>query len=470
MLTYSWSQLAVLCGGRLAGAGAENPRRVVIDSRAVQPGDLFVALQGERRDGHEFLKDVAAAGAAGALVSREVGDLPATFGQIRVEETLAGFQRLARAHREKMNVRVVGITGSNGKTTTKEMLAHLFRESGRTVLATRGNLNSQVGLPLMLLELDSSHSHAVFEMGASGPGDLARLAELARPHIGVVTGIGKAHLETFGSLDGVLAAKWELVEGLGKDGIAFLNADDPRLLSRRATAQCPVVTFGRSAQADVRAENLRVDPNTAFDLTVGGARVPVHLPVTGLFNVTNALAAAAVALWERILLPEVARGLGGFAPPAQRMQMRRRIDGSLFLIDAYNANPDSMAASLASFAQAFPHWPRVAVLGSMLELGASAEPEHRELGRTLAGSRLDKILFVGPEGPWVREGYEAAGGKGFFKAGEDREEIRRELSKVITPDSVVLFKASRGVRLEDIYEPFLVPGEGGIQPGRVHGG
>ncbi len=469
MLSYSWAELAALCGGRLLGSGAVIPRRVVIDSRAVQAGDLFIALKGERRDGHEFLKDVAAAGAVGALVSREAEGLPETFGQIRVEETLAGFQRLARAHREKMNVRVVGITGSNGKTTTKEMLAHLLRESGRTVLATRGNLNSQVGLPLMLLELDRFHTHAVFEMGASGPGDLSRLAELARPHIGVITGIGRAHLETFGSLDGVLAAKWELVEGLGKDGIAFLNADDPRLLSRRAEAACPVVTFGQSVQADVRAENLRLDPNTTFDLTVGGARFPVHLPVTGLFNVTNALAAAAVALWERVLLPDVARGLGGFSPPPQRMQMRRRIDGSLFLIDAYNANPDSMAASFSSFGQAFPHWPRVAVLGSMLELGASAEPEHRELGRTLAGSGLEKILFVGPEGLWVREAYEAAGGKGFFKAGEDREEIRRALSNVLTPDSVVLFKASRGVHLEDVYEPFLVPGEGGSQPDLVHG-
>ncbi|MBK8575489.1 MAG: UDP-N-acetylmuramoyl-tripeptide--D-alanyl-D-alanine ligase [Elusimicrobia bacterium] len=453
-LSYSWAELAELSGGHLEKNGAP-VLRVVIDSRSVQPGDLFVALKGDRRDGHEFLKDVAARGAAGALVSHPVEGLPPAFGLIRVEETLAGLQRLGCSHRKKMSVRVIGITGSNGKTTTKEMLAHLLREMGRDVLSTRGNLNSQIGLPLMLLELEPHHTHAVLEMGASAKGDIARLADMAQPEMGILTGIGRAHLATFGSVEGVLAAKWELVESLGKEGIAFLNVDDPLLSARRKEAHCPVVTFGRSPGADIRAENIRQDPQTVFDLVVGGARREVRLPVPGLFNVSNALAAVSVALWERGLLPEVARGLSSFSPPAQRMQMRRRADGSLFLIDAYNANPDSMAASLDSFVQAFPHWPKTAVLGSMLELGPDSEKEHRRLGQLLAGMPLERIYFVGPEGDWVRAGYVAGGGKKEIGIGEDREKMRTEIAKGLTLDSVCFFKASRGVQIEAVYEPLL---------------
>lgn len=454
-LPYSWNEWAAMTGGRLGQEGAVRPARVVIDSRAVQPGDLFVALKGERADGHDFLSQVAAQGAAGALVSRGGEGLPAGFGWIRVDDPLAALQKAAAAHRQKMNVRVIGITGSNGKTTTKEMLAHVLREAGRTVCATRGNLNSQIGLPIMLLDLHCDHTHAVLEMGASAKGDLTALASLARPSMAVLTGIGRAHLETFGSLDGVLAAKWELVESLNRDGIAFLNGDDSLLAKKKNDALCSVVTFGTGSGLDVRAERVRQDPQAVFDLVVGGARREVRLPVPGLFNVSNALAAAAVALWERVPLPEVARALGTFVPPPQRMQVRRRSDGTLLVIDAYNANPDSMAASLNSFVNAYPGSPKTVVLGSMLELGEVAEQEHRRLGQVMAGLPLERIFFVGPEGPWVRAGYDEAGGKKSFTMGEDRAPLRDEIARVLRPDSVVLFKASRGVRLEEIYESLL---------------
>jgi UDP-N-acetylmuramoyl-tripeptide--D-alanyl-D-alanine ligase len=454
-LSYPWDQLAALSEARLVRPGASLPRRACVDSRRLEAGDLFVALPGERRDGHEFLAEAAARGASGAIVSREAGGLPEGFGLLRAEDPLAALQRLAQAHRTAMTARVIGVTGSNGKTTTKDMLAHLLAAAGKSVLSTRGNLNSQIGLPLMLLELTPEHTHAVLEMGASARGDIRRLAALARPDMGVLTGIGRAHLEFFGSVEGVLAAKWELVEALGKEGIAFLNADDARLMARRGSAGSAVVTFGCAPGADVRAENVRQDPQTAFDLLVGGARQPVRLPLPGLFNVTNALAAAAVALWERADFRNVARSLGTFTPPPDRMQMRRRQDGSLFLLDAYNANPDSMAASLASFAEAFPHWPRVAVLGSMRELGAETEAAHRELGRSLAGLPLARVFFLGPEAGALRAGYEAAGGKSPLWTGEEKPALSRSLAETLTPETVVLFKASRGVRLEDVYAPFL---------------
>lgn len=454
-LVASWAALAERAGGRLARPGAALPERVVTDSRAVTPGDFFIALKGERHDGHAFLKDVAARGAVGALVDREVDGLPDAFGLVRVSDALAGLQAWAAAHRNQLNPRVIAVTGSNGKTTTKEMIAHLLRAGGKSVYATRGNLNSQVGLPLSLLELRPEHTHAVIEMGAGAVGDIGRLAALARPAIGVLTSIGRAHLQTFGSLEGVARAKWELIESLGSEGLAFLNLDDERIAARRKSAACSVVTFGQNEGADVRAVNVRQDPHTAFELMVAGARRTVRLPVPGLFNVTNALAAAAVALWERMNLLEVAAAFPNFTPPAQRMQMKRRPDGSLFLIDAYNANPDSMAAGLESFVAAFPHWPRVAVLGSMLELGDSAEHEHRSLGDQLARLPLEAVFFVGPEHGWVREGYERAGGKAPLTATEDRAALRDALGKALTPDTSVFFKGSRGARLEEIYEPFL---------------
>lgn len=454
-LIDSWPALAERAGGHLIRAGGGLPVRAVTDSRSVAPGDFFIALKGERRDGHDFLKEVAGRGAVGALVERPVEGLPGGFGLVRVDDTLAGLQAWARAHRQKLSLRVIGVTGSNGKTTTKEMIAHLLRAGGKTVYATRGNFNSQVGLPLSLLELRPEHTHAVIEMGASAKGDIARLAALARPGIGVLTSIGRAHLQTFGTLEGVARAKWELVEALSTEDLAFLNIDDPLLAARRKSAACSVVTYGRDESANVRAVNVRQDPQTAFDLVVAGARRAVRLPVPGLFNVTNALAAAAVALWERMNLIDVAAAFPSFAPPAQRMQMKRRPDGSLFLIDAYNANPDSMAAGLESFVSAFPHWPRVAVVGSMLELGESAEAEHRALGEKLAALPLAAAVFVGPEHAWVREGYERSGGKAPLTATEDRAAARDALTKNLTPDTSVFFKGSRGARLEEIYEPFL---------------
>lgn len=455
-MNYSWEELARLAGGRLLQSGTQRPVRAGVDSRGVSSGDLFVALAGEKTDGHVFLSSAVANGAAGALVSQETEGIPDGFGVIRCEDTLTALQRLATAHRSHWGGRVVGVTGSNGKTTTKEILAHLLRSFGKKVLATRGNLNSRIGLPLMLLELEPEHTHAVLEMGASATGDIARLAAMAQPHLGVVTGIGRAHLEFFGEIESVADAKWELVTALGESGVAFLNADDPRLMARRPSARCGVVTFGQAPVADVRGETLRQDPQTTFDLVAGLSRRSVRLPVPGLFNVTNALAAVSVALWERGTFLDLVRGLETFAPPPDRMQMRRRADGSLFVTDAYNANPDSMEASVSSFVEAFPYSPRVVVLGSMKELGDASSSSHRELGERLAQRRFFKIFFLGPEGADVQTGYERSGGKDPLWIGEDPTLLSKELAACLTPETAVLFKASRSVRLESVFEPLLI--------------
>lgn len=451
-LTYKWTDIALMAGAKLAQPGETSAGRFVVDSRLAEAGDVFVALPGERRDGHEFLPEVFKRGVSGVLVSKKPKKVPAGVAVLLAKDVLAALQSLAAAHRDKCPAKVIGITGSNGKTTTKEMLAHLLRAGGHRVLATRGNLNSRIGMPLMLLEADRSHTHLVLEMGASAKGDIKALAGLAKPQVGVITSIGRAHLEFFKTVDGVAAAKWELVESLPPSGIAFLNMDDARLREKRPSAKCPVVGFGTGPGLDVRAENLRQDPQVTFDLAVGGARREIRLPISGLFNVTNALAACAVALWERVPLAVISSAMIKFTPPDGRMQIRRRPDGSLFLLDAYNANPDSMAASLDSFVKAYGIWPCVAVLGSMLELGPHAEKEHRALGRLLADLPLAKVFFVGKEARWVKEGYGEKEGAPLL-ATEDPEEVRRGLAAVLNSETVVLFKGSRGARLEDIYEP-----------------
>lgn len=448
--------LAAVTGGRLTGG---NPRalvtRFVIDSRAIERGDYFVALKGARHDGHVFVQDVLAKGAGGLVLSREMDDLPNNVNCLVVPDTVMALQRIAKDYRRRFDVRLVGITGSNGKTTTKEMTAQVLASAGKTLLMTKGNMNSQIGLPLMLLELDPKSTHAVLEMGASEKGNIARLAELASPDVGVITGIGAAHLEFFGSLENVLAAKWELMEALGPSGRAVLNADDALLMSRRKSLRCPLTTFGLSEKADVRAEKIRFEPNAVFDLVADGQRREVRLPVSGEFNVRNALAAAAVARGENISLDDVVAALAKFNPPPQRMEIRTTKDRVTLVIDAYNANPTSMRASLEGFNQAFPNRPKVVVLGSMLELGPSAQAEHSDLGRLLAGLNMQQIFFIGPEGEWVKEGFSSVGGRIPITISQSKEDLRNQLKKSLSPGVAVLFKASRGVRLEDVYQPLL---------------
>lgn len=448
--------LAAVTGGRLTGG---NPRalvtRFVIDSRAVERGDYFVALKGVRHDGHVFVRDVLDKGAGGLVLSREIKDLPESVNCLVVPDTVDALQRIARDYRRRFDVRVVGITGSNGKTTTKEMTAQVLAAAGKTLLSTKGNMNSQIGLPLMLLELETRSTHAVLEMGASEKGNIARLSELASPDVGVITGIGAAHLEFFGSLENVLAAKWELMEALGPAGRAVLNADDALLMSRRKSLKCPLTTFGVSENADVRAEKIRFEPGAVFDLIMDGQRREIQLPVSGEFNVRNALAAAAVARGENISLDVVAAALAKFNPPPQRMEIQTTKDNVTYVIDAYNANPTSMKASLEGFNQAFPNRTKIVVLGSMLELGPAAEAEHANLGKLLAGLNMEKIYFIGPEGEWMKSGLAAAGGKTIVTISQNKEALRNELKKSLSPGVAVLFKASRGVRLEDVYQPLL---------------
>jgi UDP-N-acetylmuramoyl-tripeptide--D-alanyl-D-alanine ligase len=453
-MTTTFGELARATGGELLSGDASAPAGgFFVDSRKLKAGDVFVAVPGERVDGHEFVADVLARGAGGALVSRRPAGPASPRPVLLVKDTVEALQAAARHRRSSSSARVVGVTGSNGKTTTKEMIAQVLAAGGKSVYSTPGNFNSRIGLPIALWSLELRHTHAVFEMGASAKGHIAALAALARPHVGVLTHIGRAHIETFGSREGVAEAKWELVASLPPEGLAVLNADDPFLMARRPRARARVVTYGLTPGAEVRAEDVAQDPAASFTLVAGGKKVPVRLPVPGTFNVSNALAAAAVALNEGLSLEDIVRGLAGFRAPAQRMQERRGKGGSLFLVDAYNANPDSMKASLESFAAAYPRLRRVAVLGGMRELGDTSAAEHRALGALAAGAGLDKLFFLGPEGAEVAAGW--TGSKAGLTLAADKPALRSLLEKELLPNTVFLFKASRGVGMEDVYELLL---------------
>ncbi|MFP5306860.1 MAG: UDP-N-acetylmuramoyl-tripeptide--D-alanyl-D-alanine ligase [Gammaproteobacteria bacterium] len=420
--------------------------RVVIDSRAVQAGDLFVALRGERHDGHAFVAQARAAGAVAALVADWVDvELP----QLRVDDTLAGLQQLATLWRARFSIPVVGVTGSNGKTTTKQMLAAIFAARG-PVLATRGNLNNHIGVPLTLLSLRDEHRTAVVEMGANHLGEIAALAAVARPDVGVVTQAGDAHLEGFGSRDGVAHGKGELFASLD-GGVAVINADDAyAALWRGLAARASVITFGIAAAADVCAQQIQPEPladavGSRFVLRTPGGSASVRLPMPGRHNVMNALAAAGCAVALGLEPETIAAGLGRVECAQGRLSWQRTAQGARVLDDSYNANPTSLHAALELLA-GLPGT-RWVVLGSMAELGPDALRLHFEAGRKARALGIERLLALGTLAAEAARGF-GSGAETFDNA----QALGDWLQPRLDADAVVLVKGSRSARMERVVE------------------
>lgn len=445
--------LVAWSGGRLAsGFSGEPVRRVTHDTRSLRPGDVYVALKGGRFDGHDFAARALDMGAAGLVVSQPLAGAGRERVVIEVGGTLAALQDIAAGYRNRFQIPVVGITGSNGKTATKDLAAAALG-AAMPVHATPGNWNNHVGVPLTLLQLDGRHRAAVLELAMNHPGEIARLAAVARPTVGVITNIGPAHLGLLGSEEAVLAAKWELIEALPADGIAVLNADDPKLAARMVSAarRVRVITFGLSGRADVRAEEVETTPaGTAFRLVVGGASCAVRMPLLGRFQVANALAAAAAGTALGVAPDVLARGLARVKPASQRMEIHEA--GGITLVDdAYNANPASMRASLAGFGQLYPDRRRVLVLGDMLELGAFAEREHESLGSAAAATDPALIFALGERAEAVARGAQRAGlARDKIVVCRERVAAEAGLLRALRPGDAVLFKGSRGMKLEEV--------------------
>ena len=415
--------------------------RVTTDSRALAPGDLFVALKGDRFDGHHFIEQARQAGAAGALVSEAQ---PSNLPQVIVKDTLAGLQDYAVSWRGDFQIPFVAVTGSNGKTTVKQMLSAILARRG-PVLATVGNLNNHIGVPLTLLSLREEHKTAVIEMGANHFGEIARLAELAQPDVGVVNNAGDAHLEGFGSREGVARAKGELFEALDH-GVAVINADDEYAPLWREMARGDTLTFGLSDDADVRAVHPRPEPPDApagmdFELRTPEGRQGVRLPLPGLHNVSNALAAAACAVALGVDARDIAAGLLGARPVAGRLTWRKALGGARLLDDTYNANPTSLRAGLELLATVQAR--RWLVLGDMGELGRGSEQLHHAAGEEARALGIERLYAVGPLAREAAKGF-GAGAVHFADIAALVAEVRERLA----PDVAVLVKGSRSSRME----------------------
>jgi UDP-N-acetylmuramoyl-tripeptide--D-alanyl-D-alanine ligase len=458
---YSVADALAWTGGALVqGEAARVLRGVSIDTRTVGPGELFVAIRGPNHDAHGFVSDAASKGAAALLVeagrleavraARLPGDLPV----IAVDDSARGLTELARGHRAGFTGPVVALTGSNGKTTTKEMCAAILSVAGPCG-RTQGNLNNQFGVPLTLLRRRPEDRALVVEIGMNHRGEIAPLAALARPTVGLVTNVGTAHIENLGSADEIALEKGDLVAALDASARAVLNADDPRVLAQRARTRARVVTFGRGAGADVRAEDERAlgAQGFAFTLVAAGARTPVEVRGLGETTVINALAAAAAALAAGAPPADVREGLGRYRPPSGRME---RIDlgrGIVVIDDTYNANPQSMEAALRSLARLKGAYRGFAVIGDMGELGDTTDAAHRAAGRLVAELGLDALFAVGARAEETARGARDGGlADARIHRCADTAEASAQVRALLRPNDWVLVKGSRSARMERVVE------------------
>lgn len=435
----------------------EDLGELATDTRAELAGQLFVALVGERFDAHTFADEALAKGASAVLVER--GRLSWTSGCfIEVDDTLRALQDIAEAHLLASPARRVALTGSNGKTTTKELIAAALRAcvGEDAVLATAGNLNNHVGLPLTVLRVTRRHQVAVLEMGMNHLGEIARLAEIAHPEVGLVTNIGTAHAGNVGGVEGVARAKGELFEGLSPTGVGVVNADDPRCVAQAdARLSARRVTFGRAAGADVRV--LSVQPHEESGLLVQlwyeGATVTVRVPLEGEHNAVNAAGAVACAVALELPFEEAASGLERTPLVGGRLVRKRSARGALVLDDSYNANPDSMRAGLVTLAGVAGTRRRCAALGEMLELGEGAEALHREVGAAVATSGVTRAFFCGTFAEAYKQGAEEAGlPASAIAVAPDSVALAPAVAAAVGEGDAILVKGSRGARMERVVE------------------
>jgi UDP-N-acetylmuramoyl-tripeptide--D-alanyl-D-alanine ligase len=428
------------------------------DTRTVKTGEVFVALRGERFDGHAFLSDALAQGAAGAIVERSVlKDLAVnSFGSkplIAVSDTLTALGDIAAFWRESFSLPVVCITGSNGKTSTKEMVAFLLGGS-LSVLKNQGSFNNLVGLPLTLLRLAPSHEAAVLEMGTNIPGEIKRLSEIAKPTVGVITNIGQAHLEGMGSFETLIQEKGDLFRFIGREGVIVVNHDDPNVTGLARESFARQIGFGVDTQADVRIDRIdrRGREGVRFRLTVGKESVWADLKVLGLHFLHNVAAAVAVASLFRMSLDDMKRRLADFGPLPMRMEVLS-IGDVTFINDTYNANPSSVEMALRTLSDCSGGRRAFAVLGDMLELGDAAGEAHRSVGRLVGELRLSGALLLGDYAADVLVGASEAGmDSRSVRIYQNHEEIVKRLRVLLRAGDWVLVKGSRRMQMETVIQ------------------
>lgn len=457
-------------GTLLKGDGEKKIEFIHFDSREIREGSLFVALTGGTRDGHLFLSDAAEKGAVAALISNgdlvsnmETGDM----ALILVEDTLKAFQTLASDHRNRLNIPVIAITGSNGKTTTKDMVAHVLGQKFN-VFKTYKNFNNHLGVPLSLLQIKPEHEAAVLEMGMNHYGEIDLLASLARPTIGVITNVNDAHIEFFGTRENIARAKGELLPHVDREGFVLLNGDDPVVVNLHHLFSGKVYYFSVEAsgsprgeslpEPDIRAGNITFyEGGTRFEVWMDGESFELEMPLFGLHNVANALPAIWIGLSNGLSRDEIQQALATLKISAMRFEVSRGPQGSVLINDAYNASPASMKEAIKTFMNVYPDRDKVLVLGDMFELGAQSDDLHGEVGvfiENLAeqnGKRPEVLVTVGEHSVHIHRAYR--GSKQHFSS---KEEAVSFLNKYLTPQYALLFKASRGMELEKMVHVLLL--------------
>ena len=437
-------QFADLCGGRYSGADLACSG-VSTDTRSLRPGEIYLALRGPRFDGNEFLGAAAAAGAVAAVVDRPVKDPPVPL--IQVEDGQQALTLAASNWRTTFKGVVVGVAGSNGKTTVKEMTSAILSAAG-PCLATRGNLNNHIGVPLTLLRLTPEHRYAVIEIGANNPGEVAALVRIARPDVGLITNAGAEHLEGFGDLDGVARAEGEMVAGLADDRVAVINADDPYAAMWRGMSAARVVSFGIDAAADFRATGIKEQITDAgfrvtYTLHSPAGSHDIRLNVGGRHNVLNSLAAAAAASSAGATPQHIIAGLGAMQPVTGRLRPGRTQQGARLIDDSYNANPSSMRAGIDVLAGLGGRpW---LVMGDMGELGDHARDSHVEIGKYARARGVQRVFATGPLSMLAVESF--GSGATWYP---DTESLARAVNEELSADVSLLVKGSRSNRLERV--------------------
>ena len=450
MVGLKISEITEATRGRLLGGdGSLTVAEISTDSRKISPGSLFIAIRGEKYDGNDFIADAFKNGAAAVLTDRDTADFPGKM-LIRVSDTLKALHDLASYYRNMFDIPFVGITGSVGKTSTKDMVACALG-SRYNVLKNEGNLNNEIGVPLTIFRLEPGYEAGVIEMGMSAFGEIRALTRIVRPKVGIITNIGVSHIEKLGSRQNILRAKLELLEGLQPDGLLILNGDDVMLSGVKDLLEVRTVSYGLEDNADYQAYNIRSkgEKGIDFNIKLDGNEYTVHVPAPGVHNVYNALAALAAGHELQIPAELLIDGIAGYSPGKMRLNIIKS-DGLTIINDAYNASPQSVKAAIDVLKEIEAER-RIAVLGDMLELGEWSMSAHRETGAYVAGSNTDLIITVGQAAAYIAEGALETGfpGSGTVVLSNNDEAIRY-LKDIIRKGDAILVKGSRGMMMEEI--------------------
>ncbi|ACV61937.1 UDP-N-acetylmuramoylalanyl-D-glutamyl-2,6-diamin opimelate/D-alanyl-D-alanylligase [Desulfofarcimen acetoxidans DSM 771] len=451
MKTMSLDEIAGVIGARQVQKGSVNEvSSVCTDTRRLKPGELFFALKGENYDANDFVEQGKAKQAAAVVVSRVLSAVNSGTAVLQVQDSLKALQALARYNRQLFNIPVIGVTGSNGKTSTKDMIASVLGVRYKT-LKTSGNYNNEIGLPLTLLSMDSSHQTAVVEMAMRGRGEIDFLCQLARPTGAVITCIGEAHLELLGSRENIAAAKGEMLQHIGPQGFALLSGNSSLTRQLAGLTAGKVLFYGTEPQLDIRACDIQTGSNgSKFTVITSRGQEDIFLPIPGRHNIINSLAAVGVGLELGLSLPEIKAGLAEVVLTGMRMEIIK-INGITVINDVYNANPDSSKAALTTLADLGHNRRKIAVLGSMFELGCRAVEGHREVGRAAFAAGTEYLVTVGELARQIAVGAKNAGmpADRIFVY-EDKQRACDCLGELCKKEDVILVKGSRGMHMEEV--------------------